>query len=82
MADDDKIVKLVQPDGLGEGVSLSPDKVLEAAVGQMQTAIVIGTAADGSLYVASSEGAADTFAMLALASRWMIRETARLRGWD
>ena len=76
------VLRLVPKDGLGEGVSLSPDAILEAARRQLQTAIVIGTAKDGSLYVASSEGAPDTMAMLDLAKNWMLRETTKIRGWD
>ena len=77
---DDNVVTLNTE--IGEGVALPADRVLEAAVGELDTVIVIGTAKDGSLYVASSEGAADSFATIALAQRWLLAQTAAARGWN
>lgn len=67
--------------GVGEGVSLPPDKVLKAALGVLDDVVVIGEDKEGALYVASSEGAPITIAMIALAHRHMLNETAAVRGW-
>ena len=46
---------IVEFDGI-TNLDICPDKVLEAAVGQLETAVVLGWDTEGEVYIASSTG--------------------------
>lgn len=78
----DNVTKLIQAQGIGPGVELDANLVLEAAVGEVDHVVVVGVAKDGSLYVASTGGAENALAFMALAERHLLNEAAKLRGWE
>lgn len=77
-----EIISLTGRQPIGEGISLSPDQVLDGAKGNLQSAVVIGVDASGEIYVASSDGQPEAMALIDLAKRWMLNQIAELRGWD
>ena len=61
----DNVVKLELRE-VGEGFRIDPDQILEAAKGHgFARLVIVGEPADGGeLYVASSDGAAESFLLL------------------
>jgi len=67
--DDDKIIRLV-PASDETTADTDPDKMLEAAVGNLQEALLVGTDSEGMFYLASSTGsAADMLLFLEVAKK-------------
>lgn len=52
------------PDVVGDGITLDPDTVLAAAMGNLDAVAIAGLAADGSIYVATSCGASEAIVMI------------------
>lgn len=70
----DNVVRL----GITTFAELPPDRVLERAVGEITTAVVLGWDNDGELYISSSTGDAKTILfLLALAHEAVIREVTK-----
>jgi hypothetical protein len=67
----DNIVRLVTGP-VGDGVVIEPDNILTHAVGQLDSALVVGEAKDGTLYIAASHGKSDILMLLARAQAKLI----------
>lgn len=59
-------------DEIGDGVVVSPDQVLRSAIGNLDMVVVIGLELDGSVYIASSHGAADAMLMIERGKRELL----------
>lgn len=64
----DNIVRLVTGP-VGDGVVIEPDNILTHAVGQLDSALVVG---EGTLYIAASHGKSDILMLLARAQAKLI----------
>jgi hypothetical protein len=60
---------------VGDGAKVDCDNVLTAAQGQLRTVLVIGERPDGELYVAGSDGVADSVLLMERAKHWFIENT-------
>lgn len=68
-----EVVKLKLASGVGAGVKVSTNKVLRGArAAGLTECLVIGTAPDGSLYGASTEGPADTLWLVEFFKNWLL----------
>jgi hypothetical protein len=64
--------------GIRDGIKVDSDQVLEAAVGKLRSVAVVGIEHDGTLFVAASDGAAESHFLFARAGDFLIRnEVAR-----
>jgi len=61
--------------------TIPPDDMLTAAVGQLDTLILIGVKKDGGRYYVSSHGSGVALAEMALATSYMAASTRKARGW-
>jgi len=62
----------IGPRLVGDGVTLQPESVLEAAKGRLESVVVIGVQPDGEMYVAGTAGVAESFFLIARAQHWFI----------
>jgi hypothetical protein len=69
-----KVLEFKKPEPTDTEGDISPDKVLEAAVGKLKSAIVIGWTDTGGFYLAMSQGAIAENLMLLETSKAMIIE--------
>lgn len=73
-----EVVKL-EVVGVGDGAKIDCNGVLEAAVGKLRSVAIVGIEEDGSLYLAASDGAAESHFLFARAADFLIRnETVRV----
>lgn len=66
-----EIVEL-RPGAVGDAYKVSPEDVLNAALGKLVTVAVVGWDERGEMYVAGSDGAETTFFLLALANKYLL----------
>ena len=68
----EKVVKLELVNGVGAGRKLSANRVLAAARGKLTDVVIIGTDHDGEIYMASTQGAADTLWDIEYGKQWLL----------
>lgn len=67
------VLELVPPI-VGDGYEIEPDKVLDAAKGQLSEAIVIGLDHDGNIYFAGTHGGPKALWLIELAKLSLFQE--------
>jgi hypothetical protein len=61
-----------RPELVGDGASVAVDDVLSRAVGKLTCVTVIGVTTEGALYVAGSDGAADSVFLMERAKAMLV----------
>jgi hypothetical protein len=67
-----EIISLHQPNGVGDGLKVPVNDVLDAAKDRLSAVVVVGLAEDGSLYVAGSDGAEASYFIMERAKMYLL----------
>lgn len=62
----------LHPGAVGDGFKVTPDDVLQHAIGRLDSVLVVGLSKDGDLYVAGSHGAPDSAFLAARAQHYLV----------